>query len=102
MFFHFYLFVSFLFTNWDFVCCSIHGQCEVIMFDVTTRLTYKNVPTWHRDLCRYLFCRGVGSLSRNEGSLIVWWHNCLNQLAKYLCEFQGVREHSYCSLWKKQ
>jgi hypothetical protein len=24
------------------------------MFDVTSRLTYKNVPTWHRDLCRWL------------------------------------------------
>lgn len=33
--------------------CSIHGQCAIIMFDVTARLTYKNVPTWHRDLCRY-------------------------------------------------
>ncbi|KAM2968102.1 hypothetical protein FF1_028283 [Malus domestica] len=22
------------------------------MFDVTARLTYKNVSTWHRDLCR--------------------------------------------------
>ncbi|XP_020963507.1 ras-related protein Rab-3-like [Arachis ipaensis] len=32
----------------------IHGQCAIIMFDVTARLTYKNVPTWHRDLCRYL------------------------------------------------
>jgi hypothetical protein len=32
--------------------CSIHGQCAIIMFDVTSRLTYKNVPTWHRDLCR--------------------------------------------------
>ncbi|CAL4948773.1 unnamed protein product [Urochloa decumbens] len=30
----------------------IHGQCGIIMFDVTARLTYKNVPTWHRDLCR--------------------------------------------------
>ncbi|KIY99899.1 GTP-binding nuclear protein Ran-A1, partial [Monoraphidium neglectum] len=29
----------------------IHGQCAIIMFDVTSRLTYKNVPTWHRDLC---------------------------------------------------
>jgi hypothetical protein len=27
-------------------------QCAIIMFDVTSRLTYKNVPTWHRDLCR--------------------------------------------------
>jgi len=30
----------------------INGQCAIIMFDVTARLTYKNVPTWHRDLCR--------------------------------------------------
>uniref|UniRef100_A0A804QL57 GTP-binding nuclear protein n=1 Tax=Zea mays TaxID=4577 RepID=A0A804QL57_MAIZE len=30
----------------------IHGQCAIIMFDVTSRLTYKNVPTWHMDLCR--------------------------------------------------
>lgn len=30
----------------------IHGQCAIIMFDVTSRLTYKNVPTWHRDLTR--------------------------------------------------
>jgi len=33
----------------------IHGQCAIIMFDVTSRLTYKNVPTWHRDLCRCAF-----------------------------------------------
>ncbi|CAK9133974.1 unnamed protein product, partial [Ilex paraguariensis] len=30
----------------------IHGQCAIIMFDVTARLTYENVPTWHQDLCR--------------------------------------------------
>merc|ERR1712072_1241273 len=30
----------------------IHSECAIIMFDVTSRLTYKNVPTWHRDLCR--------------------------------------------------
>ncbi|CAM0910134.1 unnamed protein product [Alopecurus aequalis] len=30
----------------------IHGHCAIIMFDVTSRLTYKNVPTWHRDICR--------------------------------------------------
>ena len=34
------------------IICSIHGQCAIIMFDVTSHLTYKNVPTWHRDLCR--------------------------------------------------
>ena len=30
----------------------IHGQCAIIMFDVTSRTTYKNVPTWHRDITR--------------------------------------------------
>merc|ERR1719198_944465 len=30
----------------------INGQCGVIMFDVTSRVTYKNVPNWHRDLVR--------------------------------------------------
>ncbi|GJW03517.1 GTP-binding nuclear protein Ran-3 [Tanacetum coccineum] len=29
----------------------IQGRCAIIMFDVTARLTYKNFPTWHRDLC---------------------------------------------------
>uniref|UniRef100_A0A673KCZ5 GTP-binding nuclear protein Ran n=1 Tax=Sinocyclocheilus rhinocerous TaxID=307959 RepID=A0A673KCZ5_9TELE len=27
-------------------------QCAIIMFDVTSRVTYKNVPNWHRDLVR--------------------------------------------------
>lgn len=30
----------------------IKGQCGIIMFDVTSRITYKNVPNWHRDLVR--------------------------------------------------
>jgi GTP-binding nuclear protein Ran len=30
----------------------LHGQCAIIMFDVTSRTTYKNVPTWHRDITR--------------------------------------------------
>ncbi|KAI9297670.1 ras-domain-containing protein [Neoconidiobolus thromboides FSU 785] len=30
----------------------INGQCAIIMFDVTSRITYKNVPNWHRDLTR--------------------------------------------------
>ncbi|KAK3439316.1 hypothetical protein EUGRSUZ_C04170 [Eucalyptus grandis] len=28
------------------------AQCAIIMFDVTATLTYANVPTWHRELCR--------------------------------------------------
>merc|ERR1711871_347144 len=30
----------------------IQGQCAIIMFDVTGRITYKNVPVWYRDLVR--------------------------------------------------
>merc|ERR1712042_136218 len=30
----------------------IQGQCAILMFDVTSRVTYKNVPNWHRDLAR--------------------------------------------------
>lgn len=30
----------------------IEGQCAIIMFDVTSRNTYKNVPNWHRDITR--------------------------------------------------
>jgi GTP-binding nuclear protein Ran len=36
-------------------CCaftSIQATCGIIMFDVTSRITYKNVPNWHRDLTR--------------------------------------------------
>merc|ERR1712168_604972 len=35
----------------------IQGQCAIIMFDVTSRVTYKNVPNWHRDLIRV--CDGI-------------------------------------------
>jgi len=30
----------------------IQGHCGIIMFDVTSRQTYKNVPNWHRDVVR--------------------------------------------------
>ena len=30
----------------------IQGQAGIIMFDVTSKITYKNVPNWHRDLER--------------------------------------------------
>src|SRR5690606_5329705 len=31
---------------------SINSQCGIIMFDVTSRITYKNVPNWYRDIVR--------------------------------------------------
>ena len=58
------------------MCCSIHGQCAIIMFDVTARLTYKNVPTWHRDLCR---CVKIDSLS-----FIVF---CFGSVVTVLCNY---------------
>ena len=36
----------------------INGQCGIIMFDVTSRITYKNVPNWHRT---FPFCLCVAS-----------------------------------------
>jgi len=30
----------------------IQANCAIIMFDVTSRITYKNVPKWYKDLVR--------------------------------------------------
>lgn len=30
----------------------IKGQCAIMMFDVTSRITYKNIPNWYRDISR--------------------------------------------------
>lgn len=35
----------------------VKGQCGIIMFDVTARITYKNVGVWFRDLAR--ICDGI-------------------------------------------
>nr|XP_043627956.1 GTP-binding nuclear protein Ran1A-like [Erigeron canadensis] len=35
----------------------INGQCAIIMFDVTDRQTYRNVPTWHYAL--YRVCENI-------------------------------------------
>jgi GTP-binding nuclear protein Ran len=35
----------------------ISAQAAIIMFDVTSRTTYKDVPNWHRDLVRV--CEGI-------------------------------------------
>ena len=43
-------FIMELYDRWDKICVS--GQCAIVMFDVTARITYKNVPNWHRDLVR--------------------------------------------------
>jgi GTP-binding nuclear protein Ran len=30
----------------------IGADCAIMMFDVTNRLSYKNIPNWHRDIIR--------------------------------------------------
>lgn len=35
----------------------IKSDCAIIMFDVTSRVTYKSVPNWHKDLVRV--CEGI-------------------------------------------
>lgn len=41
-----------LFFQFLLIFNSIQGNAAIIMFDVTSRMTYKNVPQWHRDLVR--------------------------------------------------
>ena len=53
----------------------IQGQCAIMMFDVTSRITYKNVPNWHRDLASCRPARGEsggggGSGGRGGGALL--------------------------------
>lgn len=50
------------FTIWDTAgqekfgnlreCYYIDANCAIIMFDLTSRQTYKNVPKWHKDLTK--------------------------------------------------
>lgn len=31
----------------------IRAQCAIIMYDVTSRLSYRSVPTWYKEISRY-------------------------------------------------
>lgn len=42
----------------------IQTQCAIITFDVTSRITYKNVPNWHKDLIRV--CENTPIMSRGN------------------------------------
>lgn len=39
-------------TSSDRLDPSLKADAAIIMFDLTSRITYKNVPKWHRDLLR--------------------------------------------------
>lgn len=43
----------------------INGKCGIIMFDVTSRITYKNVPNWHRK-CSVLLVTGKTKFSSEK------------------------------------
>lgn len=36
---------------------SIGAQCGIMMFDLTSRITYQSIPKWHKDLVRV--CDGI-------------------------------------------
>jgi GTP-binding nuclear protein Ran len=63
----------------------IQGQCGIIMFDVTSRITYKNVPNWHRDLERV--CENIPIvLCGNKVDVKV---RALPVSSPHLCKFPG-------------
>jgi GTP-binding nuclear protein Ran len=47
----------------------INGQCGIIMFDVTSRITYKNVPNWHRELFPEF---DFHTTSANSSPQVIW------------------------------
>ena len=44
----------------------INGQCGIIMFDVTSRITYKNVPNWHRKSTAVAYLQRVRILIKDN------------------------------------
>ena len=46
----------------------INGQCGIIMFDVTSRITYKNVPNWHRKV--HVCWSDITHLTQSVGDLV--------------------------------
>ena len=71
----------------------IKGQCAIIMFDLTSRVTYKNVPNWHRDLVRVcenipiVLCGNkVDVKERKVKAKQIVFHRKKNLQVKYLFE----------------
>jgi small GTP-binding protein len=66
----------------------IQGQCGIIMFDVTSRITYKNVPNWHRDLERV--CENIP---------IVLCGNKVDVKVRVLLSRGHMTQITYCGVW---
>ncbi|KAJ0985654.1 hypothetical protein J5N97_004010 [Dioscorea zingiberensis] len=84
----------------------IHGQCAIIMFDVTARLTYKNVPTWHEISAGSvrifpLFSVATRWMSRIGRLRLRWSHSIgrriFNTMRSLLRAITILRSHS--SIW---
>ena len=83
----------------------IKGQCAIIMFDLTSRVTYKNVPNWHRDLVRVcenipiVLCGNkVDVKERKVKAKQIVFHRKKNLQVKYLFEVTGEKEFTV-DLW---
>ena len=65
------------------------------MFDVTARVTYKNVPTWHRDLVRVCECvpelYWVG-VPDDDALLDCVLDADADSEALQVCDWEGVRD----------
>lgn len=48
----------------------INGQCGIIMFDITSRITYMNVPNWHRKSTTPICSHSGKDLTQNTGDLV--------------------------------
>uniref|UniRef100_A0AAA9S0Z2 GTP-binding nuclear protein Ran n=1 Tax=Bos taurus TaxID=9913 RepID=A0AAA9S0Z2_BOVIN len=85
----------------------IQAQCAIIMFDVTSRVTYKNVPNWHRDLVRVcenipiVLCGNkVDIKDRKVKAKSIVFHRKKN-LQEEQVQSLEVRPHTLCSATKK-
>ena len=84
----------------------IQGQCGIIMFDVTSRVTYKNVPNWHRDLVRVcenipiVLCGNkVDIKDRKVKAKAIVFHRKKNlQVYVYSCDHVVEQRDSYFDL----
>ena len=79
----------------------IHANCAIIMFDVTSRLTYKSVPVWHRDLTRVRSRATIltGDLGREDPDLFSFPASSFPlSLRARLVERTGLREYSHRSV----
>ena len=77
---------------------SIGGHCAIIMFDVTSRITYKNVPKWHKDLTR--ICENVPMVL--VGNKVIFLNTLIKRLMSKTVKLKPVKllfiEREICNI----